>query len=49
VNNEVPKMHTYVEEWLQLGAQVIGGCCQIGTEEIMKIRSIVDKWNLTPK
>jgi len=36
---------TYVNEWASLGADVIGGCCQVGPDEIKNIRNNVDKWN----
>jgi homocysteine S-methyltransferase len=36
---------TYVNEWINLGANVIGGCCQVGPNEIKKIRQHVDEWN----
>ena len=39
-------IENYAEEWLNLGANVIGGCCQIEAESISKLKPIIDKWNL---
>lgn len=38
-------MSTYAKEWIKLGASVIGGCCQVGPDEIQRLRLIVDAWN----
>lgn len=32
-------LHEYVQEWIQNGANWIGGCCNIGPEDIVKIRN----------
>ncbi|CAL8101745.1 unnamed protein product [Orchesella dallaii] len=42
---DVPLIETYAKEWLELGANIIGGCCQVGPDEIRKLRDIVDDWN----
>ncbi len=45
INESVPALNTYVEEWMDLGVNIIGGCCQIGPSEIGKIRPLIDAWN----
>ena len=32
-----------VNEWIDLGADIIGGCCRIGPEQIKKIKNIIQQ------
>jgi len=43
---DIPTVDKYVENWASSGANVIGGCCEVGPEEIKNIRLKVDKLNL---
>ena len=35
-----------IPRWLQLGCDVVGGCCRVYSEDIARIRSLVDTYNL---
>lgn len=32
----------HVERWLEDGAQIVGGCCEVGPEHIERLRQVVD-------
>lgn len=32
----------YAEQWLKDGAQIVGGCCEVGPEHIERLREVVD-------
>lgn len=32
----------YAEEWIEIGAQIVGGCCATGPEHIMAMKVVVD-------
>ena len=36
------KYAEYVEQWLEDGAQIVGGCCEVGPEHIERLRQVVD-------
>ena len=33
----------YVEHWLDAGARIVGGCCEVGPEHIARLRTMVDR------
>jgi 5-methyltetrahydrofolate--homocysteine methyltransferase len=33
----------YAEEWIEIGAQIVGGCCATGPEHIMAMKPVVDR------
>lgn len=35
-------LEDYVEEWIQLGAKYIGGCCRTNARDIQRIKNKVD-------
>lgn len=37
-------MDSYVEEWLSLGVEYVGGCCRTNAEDIRRMRAHVDRW-----
>ena len=45
VKKDIPTVDEYAPKWMELGANVIGGCCEIGPDVIRKLRAVVDKWN----
>lgn len=34
---------SFVPEWIQLGARIIGGCCRVYPDDILEIRNTIDK------
>ncbi|OXA62711.1 homocysteine S-methyltransferase [Folsomia candida] len=45
IKSPVPTLDTYLSSWISLGANIVGGCCQVGPDQIKTMRSIVDKHN----
>jgi len=38
-----PEMYaSHVEQWLSLGAQIVGGCCEVGPDHIARMRTLLD-------
>jgi S-methylmethionine-dependent homocysteine/selenocysteine methylase len=35
--NQVNKIIEHLDEWIELGAKVIGGCCRVYPDEMAKI------------
>ena len=42
--DKVPSVDSYVEEWLSLGVEYVGGCCRTNAEDIRKMRAHMDRW-----
>lgn len=42
--DQVPSVDSYVEEWLSLGVEYVGGCCRTNAKDIQRMRSRVDRW-----
>lgn len=42
--DKVPSVDSYVEEWLSLGVEYVGGCCRTKAEDIKKMRGHIDRW-----
>lgn len=42
---EAHRLEDFIKQWLDLGARFVGGCCRTGAEDIVKIRTQVDKWS----
>ena len=43
-NDEMRRIHTYVPEWLRLGANWVGGCCRTTPDDIHQIKTIVSSY-----
>lgn len=35
-------LETFVPEWIELGAKIIGGCCRVYPADIVRIRKCID-------
>ena len=44
--NVINSFESYIDEWLKLGVDILGGCCRIGPKEIKKIKSKVDTFKI---
>tara|TARA_Y100000590_G_scaffold12272_1_gene14901 strand:- start:893 stop:2392 length:1500 start_codon:yes stop_codon:yes gene_type:complete len=44
--NVINPFESYIDEWLKLGVDILGGCCRIGPKEIKKIKSKVDTFKI---
>ncbi|XP_052125183.1 uncharacterized protein LOC127748707, partial [Frankliniella occidentalis] len=42
--DNVPSVDSYVEEWLSLGVEYVGGCCRTNAKDISRMRAHVDRW-----
>jgi homocysteine S-methyltransferase len=44
------RLAEFAQEWIAMGAQVVGGCCATGPEHIMAMRVVVDaaRGRITP-
>lgn len=40
--DECIPLDSYVPEWLEMGARIIGGCCRVYPEDILRIRKFID-------
>ena len=44
VPNPPSRLAQYANDWLDMGAQIVGGCCGTGPEHIMAMRKVVKGW-----
>lgn len=42
IGNSNITFESYIDEWLNLGVDILGGCCRVGTKEIKKIKDKID-------
>ncbi|XP_034230707.1 homocysteine S-methyltransferase-like isoform X2 [Thrips palmi] len=42
--DNVASVDSYVDEWLSLGVEYVGGCCRTNAEDIRRMRGHVDRW-----
>jgi homocysteine S-methyltransferase len=42
-NDHTPQINHLLQEWLEAGADIVGGCCRIGADEISKMRLYLDQ------
>ncbi|MGH7357801.1 MAG: homocysteine S-methyltransferase family protein, partial [Candidatus Rokuibacteriota bacterium] len=35
------RLAEFAQEWLEMGAQIVGGCCATGPEHILAMRAVV--------
>ena len=42
----IRSFESYIDEWLTLGVDILGGCCRVGPEEIKKIKTKADLFKL---
>jgi len=43
LNDPVPSLDEYLNSWLDADLDIVGGCCQVGVDQIARMRAIVDK------
>ena len=44
IPNPPSRLAEYANDWLDVGAQIVGGCCGTGPEHIMALRKVVKGW-----
>jgi len=37
------RLAEFAQEWIEMGAQIVGGCCATGPEHIMAMKVVVDR------
>ncbi len=42
IGNNNRTFESYIDEWLNLGVDILGGCCRVGPKEIKKIKDKID-------
>ena len=42
IGNNNRTFESYIDEWLNLGVDILGGCCRVGPKEIRKIKDKID-------
>ena len=44
IPNPPSRLAEYASEWMDVGAQIVGGCCGTGPEHIMALRKVAKGW-----